>query len=91
MQSHSKTLSLFKTTMGREVNAVVGMMHSVKDPDTLLRGLIRKDITESALINNVIPVQDHMFKLAGIVPDYEALLDLSKQAFPTAIHKMMVR
>ncbi|HAK3429402.1 TPA: septation initiation protein, partial [Salmonella enterica] len=41
MQSHGKaliqTLSLLKTTMGREASAVVGVVNSVNDPDTLLK------------------------------------------------------
>jgi hypothetical protein len=41
MQSHGKaliqTLSLLKSTMGREASAVVGVVHSVNDPDTAER------------------------------------------------------
>ncbi|TXU20552.1 septation initiation protein [Klebsiella pneumoniae] len=95
MQSHGKTLiqtlSLLKSTMGREASAVVGVVHSVNDPDTLLKDFIHKHITKPALANTAMPEQDPVFKLAGVAPDYSARLDLSKQLSPAAIHKMKVR
>ncbi|EAY4002107.1 septation initiation protein [Salmonella enterica] len=95
MQSHGKaliqTLSLLKSTMGREASAVVGVVHSVNDPDTLLKDFIHKHITRPALSNTAMPEQDPVFKLAGVAPDYSARLDLSKQLSPAAIHKMKVR
>ncbi|EOY5347775.1 septation initiation protein [Enterobacter hormaechei] len=95
MQSHGKaliqTLSLLKSTMGREASAVTGVVHSVNDPDTLLKDFIRKHITEPALANDAMPEQDPVFRLAGVVPDYAARLDFSKQPSPAAIHKMKVR
>ncbi|MER4050981.1 septation initiation protein [Klebsiella pneumoniae] len=95
MQSHGKaliqTLSLLKSTMGREASAVVGVVHSVNDPDTLLKDFIHKHITRPALANTAMPEQDPVFKLAGVAPDYSARLDLSKQLSPAAIHKMKVR
>lgn len=95
IQSHGKaliqTLSLLKSTMGREASAVVGVVHSVNDPDTLLKDFIHKHITRPALNNTAMPEQDPVFKLAGVAPDYSARLDLSKQLSPAAIHKMKVR
>ncbi|MEG6270320.1 septation initiation protein [Enterobacter quasihormaechei] len=95
MQAHGKaliqTLSLLKSTMGREASAVTGVVHSVNDPDTLLKDFIRKHITEPALANDAMPEQDPVFKLAGVVPDYAARLDFSKHPSPAAIHKMKVR
>lgn len=77
--------------MGREASAVVGVVHSVNDPDTLLKDFIHKHITRPALNNTAMPEQDPVFKLAGVAPDYSARLDLSKQLSPAAIHKMKVR
>ncbi|KAA1051150.1 septation initiation protein [Pseudocitrobacter sp. 73] len=95
MQSHGKaliqTLSLLKTTMGREASAVVGVVNSVNDPDTVLKDFIHKHITRPALTNAAMPEQDPVFRLAGIVPDYAARLDFSNQPSPAAIHKMKVR
>ncbi|WP_235379891.1 septation initiation protein [Escherichia coli] len=95
MQSHGKaliqTLSLLKTTMGREASAVVGVVNSVNDPDTVLKDFIHKHITRPALTNAAMPEQDPVFKLAGVAPDYAARLDFSNQPSPAAIHKMKVR
>ncbi len=70
MQSHGKaliqTLSLLKSTMGREASAVVGVVHSVNDPDTLLKDFIHKHITRPALTNDAMPEQDPVFKLAEL-------------------------
>ncbi|EOA2353345.1 septation initiation protein [Escherichia coli] len=95
MQSHGKaliqTLSLLKSTMGREASAVVGVVHSVNDPDTLLKDFIHKHITRPALTNDAMPEQDPVFKLAGVAPDYAARLDFSNKLSPAAMHKMKVR
>lgn len=95
MQAHGKaliqTLSLLKSTMGREASAVVGVVHSVNDPDTLLKDFILKHITEPALSNDAMPEQDPVFKLTGVVPDYAAREDLSKSPSPAALHKMKIR
>lgn len=61
------------------------------DPDTLLRDFIHKNITKPALTNDAIPEQDPVIKLAGVVPDYAARLDFSKQLSPAALHKMKIR
>ena len=70
MQSHGKaliqTLSLLKSTMGREASAVVGVVNSVNDPDTVLKDFIHKHITRPALANDAMPEQDPVFKLAGV-------------------------
>ncbi len=95
MQSHGKaliqTLSLLKTTMGREASAVVGVVNSVNDPDTVLKNFIHKHITRPALTNAAMPEQDPVFKLAGVAPDYAALADFRKLPSPAALHKMKVR
>lgn len=95
MQSYGKaliqTLSLLKSTMGREASAVVGVVHSVNDPDTLLKDFIYKHITRPALTNDAMPEQDPVFKLAGVAPDYAARLDFSNKLSPAAMHKMKVR
>lgn len=94
MQSHGKaliqTLSLLKTTMGRKASAVTGVVHSVNDPDTVLKDLIRKHITEPSLSNDAMPEHDPVLKLAGIAPDYAALADFRKLPSPAALHKMKV-
>ena len=94
MQSHGKaliqTLSLLKTTMGRKASAVTGVVHSVNDPDTVLKDLIRKHITEPSLSNDAMPEHDPVLKLAGIAPDYAALADFRKLPSPAALNKMKV-
>lgn len=95
MQSHGKaliqTLSLLKTTMGREASAVIGVVHSVNDPDTVLKNFIREHITEPSLTNDAMPEHDPVLKLAGINPDYEALADFHNIPSPAALHKMQIR
>ncbi|EJD6093050.1 MULTISPECIES: septation initiation protein [Enterobacteriaceae] len=95
MQSHGKaliqTLSLLKSTMGREASAVVGVVNSVNDPNTVLKDFIHKHITKPALTNDAMPEQDPVFKLAGVAPDYAARVDLSKSPSPAALHKMKIR
>ncbi|EDQ9731654.1 septation initiation protein [Salmonella enterica] len=95
MQSHGKaliqTLSLLKTTMGRNASAVIGVVHSVNDPDTVLKDFIRKHITEPSLVNDAMPEHDPVLKLAGVAPDYAALADFRKLPSPAALHKMKIR
>ncbi|EGI5568063.1 septation initiation protein [Salmonella enterica subsp. enterica serovar Weltevreden] len=95
MQSHGKaliqTLSLLKTTMGRKASAVIGVVHSVNDPDTVLKDFIRKHITEPSLANDAMPEHDPVLKLAGVAPDYAALADFRKLPSPAALHKMKIR
>ncbi|EIN2097819.1 septation initiation protein [Salmonella enterica] len=95
MQSHGKaliqTLSLLKTTMGRKASAVIGVVHSVNDPDTVLKDFIRKHITEPSLVNDAMPEHDPVLKLAGVAPDYAALADFRKLPSPAALHKMKIR
>lgn len=95
MQSHGKaliqTLSLLKSTMGREASAVVGVVNSVNDPNTVLKDFIHKHITKPALANTAMPERDPVFKLAGVAPDYAARVDLSKIPSPAALHKMKIR
>lgn len=95
IQSHGKaliqTLSLLKLTMGRNASEIIGVVHSVNDPDTVLKDFIKKRITDPALANNVMPAQDPVFELAGIEPDYAAQQDFSKLPSPAALHKMKVR
>lgn len=91
MQALIQTLSLLKSTMGREASAVVGVVNSVNDPDTVLKDFIHKHITRPALANDAMPEQDPVFKLAGVAPDYAARLDFSNQLSPAAMHKIKVR
>lgn len=95
MQSHGtvliQTLSLLKLTMGREASAITGVVHTVNDPETVLKDFIRKNITKPALSNSVIPEQDPVFKLAGAAPDYAARADFNKLPSPAALHKMKIR
>lgn len=95
MQSHGKaliqTLSLLKTTMGREASAVVGVVNSVNDPNTVLKDFIHKHITKPALINDAMPEHDPVLKLVGVAPDYAALADFRKLPSPAALHKMKIR
>lgn len=77
--------------MGREASAVVGVVNSVNDPDTVLKDFIHKHITRPALANDAMPEQDPVFKLAGVAPDYAALADFRKIPSPAALHKMKIR
>ncbi len=45
---------------GQEASAVVGVVHSVNDPDTLLKDFIHKHITRPALTNDAMPEQDRV-------------------------------
>ena len=57
-----------------EASAVVGVVNSVNDPDTVLKDFIHKHITRPAMANDAMPEQDPVFKLAGVAPDYAARL-----------------
>lgn len=52
MQPHDKALFRCQTCLGREACTVTGVVHSVNDPDTVLKDVIRKHITTLALTND---------------------------------------
>lgn len=85
------TLGLLKTTMGREASSVIGVVHSVNDPETVLKNFILENITKPAIKNNATPENDPVFKLAGTSPDYDARVDFSRRISPAAMHKMKMR
>lgn len=95
MQGHGKqlieTLSLLKITLGRASSSVVGVVHTVNDPESVLKDFISRKITQPALSRDALPEEDPVFKLAGISPDYAAHVDFSKASSPAARHKMLVR
>lgn len=95
MLSHGKaliqTLSLLKITMGRKASELTGVVHSVNDPETILKDFIKQKITDPALSNAVMPEQDSIFKLVGVEPDYAARMDFNKLPSPAALHKMRVQ
>ncbi len=95
MQGHGKqlieTLSLLKITLGRVSSSVVGVVHTVNDPESVLKDFISKKITHPALSRDALPEEDPVFKLAGISPDYAAHVDFSKASSPAGRHKMLVR
>lgn len=86
-----QTLSLLKITLGRQASAGTGAVHTVNDPDTVLKNFVTRNITDPALINDALPEEDDVFKLAGIFPAYGAHDDFSKSPSPAARSKMVRR
>ncbi|MBK4785370.1 MAG: septation initiation protein [Pantoea sp. Pent] len=79
-----KTLSLLKITLGRSAGSGSGVVHSVNDPETVLKDFIRRHITQPALAGDVLPEEDAVFQLAGIFADDAAHSDFRKGPSPAA-------
>ena len=86
-----KTLSLLKITLGRSAGSRSGVVHSVNDPETVLKDFISINITQPALIGDALPEEDAVFKLTGIFPEHAAIVDNGKAPNPAARHRILVR
>lgn len=86
-----ETLSLLKITLGRISSAGIGVVHSVNDPESVLKNFINKNITDPALSRDALPEEDPVFQLVGSSPEQAARVDYSKASSPAARHKMLVR
>lgn len=86
-----KTLSLLKITLGRSAGSGSGVVHSVNDPETVLKDFISRHITQPALAGDTLPEDDVVFKLAGIFPEHAARVDNGKAPNPAARHRILMR
>jgi len=86
-----KILSLLKITLGRDAASFTGVVHSVNDPDTVLKNFISRHITNPALKSDSLPRDDTAFKLAGLFADNAAHADFRKGPSPAARHKLLRR
>lgn len=95
MEQHGQkliqTLALLKITLGRASSNISGVVHTVNDPESVLKNFISKNITDRALITDALPEEDPVFRLAGMDPDFAAQVDYRKASSPAARHKMLVR
>lgn len=79
-----KTLSLLKITLGRSAGSGSGVVHSVNDPETVLKDFISRHITQPALAGGALPEEDAAFQLAGIFADDAAHSDFRNGPSPAA-------
>ncbi len=75
MKQHGSTLiqllSLLKVTKGRSASSISGVVHSVNDPETLLRDFIASSITKEGANKQVISSQaDSLIKISRIWADF---------------------
>ncbi|ERK06819.1 Phage capsid and scaffold protein [Pantoea sp. AS-PWVM4] len=93
MRAHGRqliqTLSLLKITLGRSAGSGSGVVHSVNDPETVLKDFISRHITQPALACDALPEDDVVFKLAGIFADEAAHSDFRNGPSPAARLKLL--
>ncbi|ELY4664179.1 septation initiation protein [Cronobacter muytjensii] len=88
MKQHGQTLiqllSLLKVTKGRSASSIIGVVHSVNDPETLLRDFIASSITNPALKQNASLQSDPFLKKIGVLADKSAYQDIQNAPSPAA-------
>lgn len=86
-----QTLSLLHITLGRQAALVTGVVDSVNDPESVLKGFIKRNITEPAVSGEAMPDSDPVFRLCGVTPDATARADAGRTLSPAARHKARIR
>ncbi|MBA8327610.1 septation initiation protein [Citrobacter freundii] len=88
MKQHGQTLiqllSLLKVTKGRSASSIIGVVHSVNDPETLLRDFVTSSITNPALKQNASLQSDPFLKKIGVLADKSAYQDVQNAPSPAA-------
>lgn len=77
-------LSLIKVTKGRSASSVIGVVHSVNDPETVLRDFIAAKITAPALAQEASLQEDPFLRENGVFADNAAYHDAQKAPSPAA-------
>ncbi|WBW60868.1 phage polarity suppression protein [Klebsiella electrica] len=88
MQQHGQyliqLLSLIKVTKGRSASSVIGVVHSVNDPETVLRDFVAAKITAPALAREASLQEDPFLREIGVFADNLAYHDVQKAPSPAA-------
>lgn len=88
MKQHGQTLiqllSLLKVTKGRSASSIIGVVHSVNDPETLLRDFVTSSITKPALKQNASLQNDPFLNKIGVLADNSAYQDIQNAPSPAA-------
>lgn len=88
MQQHGQyliqLLSLIKVTKGRSASSVIGVVHSVNDPETVLRDFVAAKITAPALAQEASLQEDPFLREVGVFADNLAYHDVQKAPSPAA-------
>lgn len=88
MKQHGPTLiqllSLLKVTKGRSASSIIGVVHSVNDPETLLRDFVTSSITNPALKQNASLQSDPFLQKIGVLADKSAYQDIQNAPSPAA-------
>ncbi|QMM51446.1 septation initiation protein [Enterobacter sp. RHB15-C17] len=88
MQQHGQyliqLLSLIKVTKGRSASSVIGVVHSVNDPETVLRDFVAAKITAPALAQEASLQEDPFLREIGVFADNLAYHDVQKAPSPAA-------
>ncbi|MFE4112476.1 septation initiation protein [Kosakonia sp. YIM B13611] len=82
-------LGLLKMTLGRSASSVIGVVHTVNDPESVLKQFITEQITQPALSCDVSLGDDTLLQGIGIYADDVAILDARKSPSPAARSRML--
>lgn len=90
-QQMIQLLGLLKDTLGNHASSVSGVVHSINDPDTVLKDFISNNITRPALKKESTSCNDPLLRQIGMVPEQRASQDARKALSPAARHKRRVQ
>lgn len=71
-------------TKGKSASFVIGVVHSVNDPETLLRDFVTSSITNPALRQNASLQNDPFINKSGVLADNSAYQDIQNAPSPVA-------
>ncbi len=82
-------LGLLKMTLGRSASAVIGVVHTVNDPESVLKQFISEQLTTPALSCNVSSTDDITLPGISIYADDKAIQDARQSPSPAARSRML--
>ncbi|PVZ78518.1 septation initiation protein [Serratia sp. S1B] len=84
-------LSLLKLTLGRNASAITGVVHSINDPETILKDFIADKITRPALRHLAFNQDDPFLRQVEVYADQQAQTDLENSPSPAARSRILTR
>ena len=82
-------LGLLKMTLGRSASSVIGVVHTVNDPESVLKQFISEQLTTPALSCNVSSTDDIALPGISIYADDKAIQDARQSPSPAARSRML--
>ncbi len=82
-------LGLLKMTLGRSASSVIGVVHTVNDPESVLKQFISEQLTTPALFCNVSSTDDIALPGISIYADDKAIQDARQSPSPAARSRML--